>query len=356
MAKWWTRIFDRDRVGTDAPPLDQPQTEGWKDQVQRQSASFSQIMENAREEFSYYYRWLNDLSGGFLSAMRRALETFSEARASEAAASLAYYSLFSLFPLLLAVVIIAGFFLAREVIRDQLITMLMNILPSYSQDLVVQNVQRVIDSRGSVGVVAVLVLIWSGSNMFNLLYINIDRAWPKQNRLGLIKRRAMAFSTIIGLGILFILAIMSTALSSILPNLPLPDNTWLRLLQSSFMHIFKLFVPVFFKFLILYNLYRWIPPIRIQPKINFYGALVVALMWEAMTTGITRIMGSGLNRYELVYGSLGVIAALMLWIYWSAWLMLFGAHLTAAFYDWQKKSAGSVRHQPPKSHQTDKNS
>lgn len=94
MAKWWTRIFDRDRVGTDAPPLDQPQTEGWKDQVQRQSASFSQIMENAREEFSYYYRWLNDLSGGFLSAMRRALETFSEARASEAAASLAYYSLF----------------------------------------------------------------------------------------------------------------------------------------------------------------------------------------------------------------------------------------------------------------------
>lgn len=253
-------------------------------------------------------------------------------------------------------VIIAGFFLAREVIRDQLITMLMNILPSYSQDLVVQNVQRVIDSRGSVGVVAVLVLIWSGSNMFNLLYINIDRAWPKQNRLGLIKRRAMAFSTIIGLGILFILAIMSTALSSILPNLPLPDNTWLRLLQSSFMHIFKLFVPVFFKFLILYNLYRWIPPIRIQPKINFYGALVVALMWEAMTTGITRIMGSGLNRYELVYGSLGVIAALMLWIYWSAWLMLFGAHLTAAFYDWQKKSAGSVRHQPPKSHQTDKNS
>lgn len=345
MAEWWKRILTRGKAGTAKPPLDQPQVEGWKEQNQRQPGHYSQLLENAREEFSYYYRWLNDLSGGFLSAMRKALEAFSEARAAEAASSIAYYTLFSLFPLLLAIVIIAGFFLAREVIRDQLVNMLLTILPPYTEDLIIQNVQRVVDLRGSVSVVAALVLIWSGSNMFNLLYINIDRAWPKQNRAGVVKRRAMAFSTIIGLTILFILAIMSMAVSNVLPVLPWPDSANIQWIETTFWKLFKLFVPVFFKFLILYNLYRWVPPIRIQPKINFYGALVVALMWEVMTLGVSLMMGSSFNRYELVYGSLGVIAALMLWIYWSAWLILFGAHLTAAFYDWAKKSGGVVRRQ-----------
>lgn len=347
MNNWLKRLINPEKVGTDQPPLEQAQVEEWKQTASEPASRRAQLIQNTIEEFNYYYRWLNDISGGFLAAMRRALETFGEARASEAAASLAYYSLFSLFPLLLAIVIIAGFFLAQDVVKQQLISTLMNILPAYSQDLVIQNVQRIIDARGSVGLLAVLFLIWSGSNMFNLLYINVDRAWPKQNRAGMIKRRAMAFSTLIGLSILFILAIMSTAISSILPNIPLPTGEEFVRIERMLWALFKLFVPVFFKFLILYNLYRWVPPIRIQPKINFYGALVVALMWELMTVGITRVMSTGLNRYELVYGSLGVLAALMLWIYWSAWLMLFGAHLTAAFYEWQKKNAGLPKRQAP---------
>jgi membrane protein len=62
----------------------------------------------------------------------------------------------------------------------------------------------------------------------------------------------------------------------------------------------------------------------------FWGALVATLAGEIATRGFTWYLSSGIVQYELVYGSLGAIVALMLWIYIGGWIVLFGAHLSAA--------------------------
>jgi membrane protein len=77
-------------------------------------------------------------------------------------------------------------------------------------------------------------------------------------------------------------------------------------------------------------LYRWTPSAEVGWKGAIVGALIAALSWELVKGGFTWYVGSGMVRYELVYGSLGAVAALLFWIYISSTITLFGAHLSAA--------------------------
>jgi membrane protein len=77
-------------------------------------------------------------------------------------------------------------------------------------------------------------------------------------------------------------------------------------------------------------LYRWTPSTEVRWKGAIAGALTAALAWELVKGGFTWYLRSGLVRYELVYGSLGTVAALLFWIYISSTITLFGAHLSAA--------------------------
>ena len=61
-----------------------------------------------------------------------------------------------------------------------------------------------------------------------------------------------------------------------------------------------------------------------------WGAAVAVVAWEGAKRGFAWYVSSDLVHYRLVYGSLGAVVALLLWIYLSSWLVLFGAHLSAA--------------------------
>ena len=77
-------------------------------------------------------------------------------------------------------------------------------------------------------------------------------------------------------------------------------------------------------------LYRWVPNTKVRWSSAFWAALIVATVWEILKAGFVWYLGTGLPEYELVYGSLATVVALLLWVYLSSLLVLFGAHLTAA--------------------------
>ncbi len=60
------------------------------------------------------------------------------------------------------------------------------------------------------------------------------------------------------------------------------------------------------------------------------GAVVVTFLWQVITTAFSAYLSSGLARYDIVYGSLGKMIALLVWIYFTSWIILFGAHLTSS--------------------------
>jgi membrane protein len=89
-------------------------------------------------------------------------------------------------------------------------------------------------------------------------------------------------------------------------------------------------IPRLLVFLALLGLYRWVPNTQVRWTEAFWGALIATPAGEIVTNGFAWYLSTGLARFELVYGSLGTVVVLMLWIYIDALVVLFGAHISAA--------------------------
>jgi len=265
-----------------------------------------------------------------------AIQTFSRSRGAEAAASVAFFAIFSLFPLLLFIVVGASFFLDEKVVQDKLIEAVQNTIP-ISSELITLNIRSVLQKRGSFSLVALVSLWWSASGMFNNITANLTRAWPQASMRNFIKRRLVALGFVSGLvGLLFI-SLIATTILDLLPLEYLPYWDTVSIEVTVLWKLFSKYVPILFRLLVFWVLYTWGPNVTVPIKAAFWGALLTTVGWELSTAVFSWYLGSGYSRYTLVYGSLSRIVVLLFWIYLSSWILLFGAHLTAAIT--RKKAA-----------------
>lgn len=275
------------------------------------------------------YTRADRLSGGVLGVFHDSFQRFTKLRGAEAAASMAYYTIFSLFPFLLFLVAIGSFFLESERVQDQVLQIINLALP-VGRDLVTENIREVFEERGALGWVGGIGLLWSASAAFTTLFRNINRAWLRAGPLSTLKSRMIAVALIVGLVVLLLAIRFSSALINLLPVVSdlLGENgqffeTFLWTLLSSIL-------PMFLTFLIFLALYRWIPNTRVRWTEAFWAALLAAVAWEVTTNVFTWYLSSGLVNYRLVYGSLGTMIALLFWIYLNSVIVIYCAHLSAA--------------------------
>ncbi len=268
-----------------------------------------------------------------MDIIQNTISSFSEKRGSQAAASLAYYAFFSLFPLLLTLVSLGSFFLDSEQTFQQVLSWAYRVIP-VSQDLISQNMQRVLEMRGSIGLVAIVGLIWSASGVFSGIAYNINLAWPKTAPRNYLEKRLIAISMVIVLIVLFLLSIILQTAFSILPTFRIPLLGSVDIYDTVIWTWFSYITPWFFLMILYFSLYRWIPNRRVDFSSAFWAAFVAATAWKIATEGFAWYLSSGFSRYELVYGSLGAIVALIFLIYLISLITLFGAHLSASIQIW----------------------
>jgi membrane protein len=89
-------------------------------------------------------------------------------------------------------------------------------------------------------------------------------------------------------------------------------------------------IPWVASFVLFLALYRWVPNTSVTWRAAFLGALLASIAWQIATEGFSWYLGSGFARYEAIYGSLGGIVAVLVWVYRSNILAIFGAHIAAA--------------------------
>lgn len=283
------------------------------------------------------YQRTDNLTDGAVEIIRIAFERFTEERGSEAAASLSYYAFFSIFPMLLVFIVVGSFFVDTEVIQSQLLNMLQGVLPG-AENLVIQNVNQVLRLRGAVTFVALITLIWSSTSVFNILARNINRAFPKARLLDFFKGRVRGLIIFFGIALLLLLSLAASTLSGLIPVIKIPIGG-IILHETFIWQIGAFLVPVFFSWLMFWALYQWVPTVRVSRKASLLGGLIAGVAWVLLNNAFTWYLSSGLSQYQLVYGSLGMIVALLFWIYMTATIVLIGAHLTASI---QRKNQKSV--------------
>jgi len=275
-----------------------------------------------------FYKQADDLSGGVLSIFRTAFQRFSEERGSEAAASLAYYAFFSIFPMLLVFIVIGSFFVDRAVVQSQLLNLLEGILPG-AEDVVIANINRVLELRGAVTFIALISLVWSSTSVFNILAKNINRAFPRADVPDFFKGRLLGFLMFLGLGLLMLLSFAASSLTGFFTAINLPLNG--RSLQDTLLwQIGTFLIPVGINLVMFWMMYRFVPMVEVSKQASLLGGLIAGVAWELLNNAFTWYLSSGLSQYRLAYGSVGTIVALLLWINLTATILLVGAHLTAA--------------------------
>lgn len=286
-------------------------------------------MQSIRKRAEKAYKRADKATGGSLRLLAETIRSFGEAQAAQAGASMAYYAMFSLFPLLIALVSAGSFLVNREWVMSQIVTGLTDAIP-VSQELIERNISRVFEVRGAVGFAGLVGLIWSASGVFSSLVYNVNRAWGDETARGFIRQRLIALSIVILLILLVFLSVIVNTLFNVINVLNGQLASSIGVSQQELVKTFSNLTPYFFVFFMFLGIYRWIPIAKVDWKAAIIGSAAATVGWRLSTSGFTWYLNSSLVNYQLIYGSLGAIVALLFYVYISSQIVLFCAHLTAA--------------------------
>ena len=279
------------------------------------------------------YENINQLSGNRFSILQTAIKSFTEKQAAQASAGLAYYTFFSIFPLMLVFIAGGSYFLDSHQVFSTVTQFIQQALP-ISRQVINENLEEILAERGTAGIISLFILLWSASGMFTNLAYNINLAWPRAARRNFLQNRLVGLWMIVGLIGLIILSLVLSWLTARLPFMSIENATPTTLVLLRLISALGSWLMIFMVFL---TLYHWIPTLRVRWSATAWGALIASLAWKAVTTGFSWYLGSGFGQYQLVYGSLGAIVAFLFLIYIISLITLFGAHLSAAIESWESE-------------------
>lgn len=253
--------------------------------------------------------------------------------AGDMAASIAYYTLLSIFPLLLGIIALLGVFLPSEVVQRQLIAFFQHHLPT-SIDILRENISRIIEFRETLGIISLVGLFWSGSAIFSSIGRVIKRAWNIERRRPFYERKLIDITLALSTSLMFLLSMGFTTIYLILPELEIPSQYVFTFLVSKLLP----FIIMFISFLLIY---RYLPNTKIMWRNVWHGALLAAFLFEIIRN-LFSIYLIQFARYELVYGSVASIIVLLVWIYLSAFILIIGAEFCSQYIK-LKNAFGSNR-------------
>lgn len=293
-------------------------------------------------------RWvrLNARSDGWLGVGERTYKGFLAHQGNANAAAIAYYTLFSVFPLTLLLISLGSFVLNSQQAQEAALTAVGTYLP-FATELVQRNIERVLELRGTASVIGVVGFIWAASGVFGSLSRAINLAWDLERPRPAWAERALAAGLVLLVALLFSLSLFSTAAFEVVQRLArlLPSDAPISGL--SLIDLASTGLPYIFTVLLFSFLYTVLPSTRVAWTEVLPGALLASVVWEVAKNGFTIYLGS-FATYNLVYGSLGAVIALLLWSYISGLIILLGAELTVQYARRRRGEAPPVRYEEPK--------
>jgi membrane protein len=248
-------------------------------------------------------------------------------------ASLAYYALFSFFPLILVILSVVGAVVDPSEFAVQ--QRLLGLIGSEQvRGLVTQTLQNLSASSAGAGLIGFVTLLLAASGIFGALDKAFDAIWEVRAEqkegggivraiIDAVQQKLLAFGLVLGCALLMLLSIVSTvavtALSSYTAALPGQGVVWQLVQFAASLALLSLAFA---------SLYKFMPGRRVRWGDVWAAALVGALLF----TALQKVVGIYLSRANYAsYGAVGGVMALMVWIYLSSLVILLGGELSYAY-------------------------
>jgi membrane protein len=248
-------------------------------------------------------------------------------------AAVAYYTVFSLAPLFIIAVSIAGLVFGREAAQGQIFEQLRALIGETSA-AAMQDVVESANSKPATGVLAAIVgivaLIIGASGVFAQLQASLNAIWrveskPGRGIWGLVQDRILSFGFILIVGFLLLISLILTAIVAFI-------GTWFGGFVPGvemLIQILNAILSLAIITLLFAMIFKFLPDVEIAWRDVWIGALITA----ALFTAGKEILGLYLGKSGVAssYGAAGSLIVLLLWVYYSAQIVFFGAEFTKAY-------------------------
>ena len=268
----------------------------------------------------------------FIDLWTTVFKEWNEDRASRLSAALAYYTIFSIAPVLIIALAIAGRFFDQNLIRDQLIAEIAGLIGPQGADMIrsmLINASRPFDSSLA-SLFGILLLFLGASSVFGELQSALNTIWevaPKPNRglFNTIRMRFLSFTMVVVVGFLLLVSlIISTVLSFM--NTSLSNTTQSIPFIVGFIDTTVSLVAVTLIFALIF---KFVPDVKIGWGDVWLGALVTAILFTLGKFAIGVYLGS--SRVISTYGAAGSLVIILLWVYYSTQILFLGAEFTQVY-------------------------
>ena len=264
--------------------------------------------------------------------VRLVVRTVQELAADDAthmAAGVAYYALFSIFPLLLGLTAVMGYFVESQETQQELVGFVAQYLPG-SAELITNNIDIVLRLRGAIGVFSIIGLLWSASAVFGAVARAVNRAWDvhKDRPVYIEKPRQILMAAAVGA--MFVTSVGAAALLRMAGLASETDVAGSGLTTETLGRLFLQAVSFFLTLTMFLVVYKFLPNTKTYWRFIWPGAIAGAVLFE-LSKNLFLIYVNNFSNFENVYGSLAPVIALLLWVYVSSFILILGAELSSEY-------------------------
>jgi membrane protein len=267
------------------------------------------------------------------SLVRRSVSAWIDDYAPSMGAAIAYYTVFSIAPLLLLVIAVAGLVFGREAVQGEIVTQAQGLMGEEGAIAIQGLLQSAAEpATGAVATIAsVVMLAFGATTVFGEIQNALDRIWdvPESRKpggvWGFLRTRLLSFGLILGLAFLLLVSLVVSAAVAAL------GHWWGAYFEGAeaLLQLLNLAVSLLFSAALFAMIYKLMPRTDIAWREVWVGAIVTAVLFELGKFGIGLYLGkSGVTSG---FGAAGSLAVLLIWVYYSAQIFLLGAEFTRAY-------------------------
>ena len=269
---------------------------------------------------------------------KEAAENWSSHKDSRQGAALAYYSVFSLGPIIVIAIAVAGFFFGREAVSGQVAASIKDMLGDTGAKAV--QAMLVDAGRPREGIIATVLglgaLLFAAIGVVVQLKDALNTVWevgetPGHGVWHFLRSYVTSLAAVLALGFLLMMSLIVTAGLAAFGKYAAPH------LQEWLFHLVTILVSVSVISLLFAMMFKWLPDTPIDWYDVWLGAILTAVFFETGKSGIGFYIGK--QGLETTYGAAASVIAVLIWVYYSSQIILMGAEVTHAF----AKHRGSIK-------------